>query len=470
MNSNVKVIRKRKSFHSVFKHKLYRMRNIYCLVCLVLSLIACFLMVKIGIFPIMYPILIFIVFFILTFIGFIFINVHKKNGLKAVGYVLLSIISVSCIVLLFYVNTTSKFFDNNFNENSHVYAENTYYVLGKSGIKYTDEMMVGDVGVFYRTYNLENVLKKVNEKYHFDQVDYTDVSKLFSDFQNDVIPFVVIDKSLYDVFFSLTEVKESEFSILDTINVYTRKNKTNSLNMNNYNIYLKVLSNDGLNDFNVIVTMNNKKNKVLFTYVPENSYLSLYNEHDKLKYINIYGTNTTRSVLEELLDIDIDYSLTFNESKLSNFVDYIGGIKYCSDEGFEVDSLSMDSLKINEGCNKIDGSEALVLSQFEEDRLNHNILIALGIIDEVFDLGTLKRFNGTLNTFGNVIDTDLPHALVTNIIRSGFNQKKWKTEKQNIEGVIDRDNVCLSSIEDDVLVLDSNSVRDASNKIKETLN
>ena len=461
--------RRKKSFKRIFKHKLYRLRNLYCLVCFILSMIACFMIAKVGVFPFIYPIILFVFLFIINFISMILINVHRKNVLKIVGYILLSMISILCIVLFFYVNVTIKFFDNNFSENTHIYEENTYYILGKNTISYTDDMMVGNIGVLSHTYNLENVSKRVNEKYSFDFVDYTDVSLLFDDIQNDKISFVLIDKSLYHIFFLLSDYKESNYNILDTLNVYTKKNKTNHLHMDYYNIYLKALSEDGFNDLNVIVTMNHKTNQALFTYIPENSYLVINDESDKLKYLNIYGTNTTRSVIEKLLDIDIDYSLVFQENKMTSFVQYLGGINYCSDEELFVNSLSMDSLKINEGCNRIDGEEALLLSQYEENRLDHNILIALGILDEVFDIHTLTRFNSTLNTFGNVMDTDMSEELVKNIIRNGFNHQKWDIEKQNLEGVVSKKNVCLSSMEDDVLLLDSNSVRNASNKIKETL-
>ena len=129
----------------------------------------------------------------------------------------------------------------------------------------------------------------------------------------------------------------------------------------------------------------------------------------------------------------------------------------------------MNRLKLNEGCNMIDGEESILLSKYEENRFDHNMILASSIIDEMFDFNNLVRFNEILNRFGNVIDTDLSKDVMTSLIYSKFQNQKWEVRKQSIDGVVSKEKVVLSSLEDDVVLLDSSSIRDASLKIQDTL-
>ena len=114
-------------------------------------------------------------------------------------------------------------------------------------------------------------------------------------------------------------------------------------------------------DVNMIVTVNPVTSTVLMTSIPRDyfveevcdDYACNYGATDKLTHTGIYGVSTTKDTLENLLDIEINYTFRVNFSSMENIVDAIGGIDIEVAPGMAVSRFYSDSSLegVTEGLN-----------------------------------------------------------------------------------------------------------------------
>jgi LCP family protein required for cell wall assembly len=129
-------------------------------------------------------------------------------------------------------------------------------------------------------------------------------------------------------------------------------------------------------DVNMLVTVNPKTKQIAMISLPRDTYTEItckkntgacsavYGEEDKLTHAGIYGIGTSESTIEDLLDIEINYTVQVNFSSLINVVDAIGGIDVTVEEGLEVETFYSNGLPgVTAGVNHLDGERALAFAR-----------------------------------------------------------------------------------------------------------
>ena len=201
-------------------------------------------------------------------------------------------------------------------------------------------------------------------------------------------------------------------------------------------------------DVNMIMTINPKTRTILLTSIPRDYYVQLHNTtglKDKLTHAGIYGIEMTKTTLEDLFDIKIDYTVKVGFNSVIEIVDYIGGIDIESDKEFTTDTGDggVIKAKIKVGKNHLNGGQALAYARERHafkngdyQRVQNQQQVIEAIIDKISkDKKLLKNYDELLEKFSELYRTDIPSKYIKLIVKQQLDDMKgWKIEKQYIKG------------------------------------
>jgi len=422
---------------------------------------------------------------VINLIIILFLNILKKKVLKILGYILSFITIIGIIIGLYYTTTTNNFLKKAFNNVSNTY-EIKYYVAVNKESSISDLKDVSSIGYYNNSNNIEKALLKIKD---IKTNKYDDASTLFNDVKNNTVDGMLIEKVLYD---TIVELGSDNYKIIYEFDIEVEEKVVKSTNNNSdvYNIYIG--GTDFTNqyyDFNMIVSVNNKTNKILLTSIPRDFYLTIKDKgvKDILGYHGVWGVNTSITTLEDLFNTKIDYYVKINTNSLVNLVDTVGGIEFCSDSEFvTTHALVLDTyddsrgrkLYVKKGCQHVSGIEALTIARERKNvsggdyaRQQNCQKIIISIFDKIAKFDTLTNYQTILNSVSSLYTTNIPSEIITsipkNMLESG---KKYTFETQTVNGKPSRGLVHVGAVYDFVAEPDYDTVNAASNKMNDFLN
>lgn len=481
-------IRLKKSLKKRVKHKVFRARNLLSLFSFVLIIVFIVFLSRMNLLPNKYIVLISTALFICNFIGVCLINVHKKIILKTLGTIIILGLILACSIGLYYLSSTNHFINESFT-NKNLYTKNTYYVVSATNNNYKESDISKSVSVYKETIHLNKALKKLNNKYSVEAIEYDDIGLVFDNILNNTDKFMLVEKSSYEIVFSISDkYKRDDFSILYEFDLYTKKEKSSANKIDKFNVYVGGTDFAGLMDFNMIASVNTKTHKILLTSIPRDYYIEVAGKggaKDKLSFMSAYGSDVNKNSLSTLFSTNIDYSVIVNTNSLVEIVDYVGGIEFCSDYDYTtthamVNNSYNDSgkkLHITKGCQHLNGIETLTAARERNafpgrDRVRQENCqkIIIAIFKKLVSTDTMLHYNETLNTLSSLYETDLSKDIISNISKDILNNgNKWTIDTQSVDGNDGHDKVHLSNMIDWVMYPDQKTVDSAKNKIEETL-
>ena len=357
----------------LLRHKIFRVRNVFSLLVGIVSIIFIVSLFLLNVLPTKYNILLSLVLVIIDVLGIIFINVHKKVPLKILGWFILMLSFLISSIGSYYIVETNSFFDRSFNRVMDV-TSTTYYVVSLKSNNYTKSNIKGDISLYKNTYNIDKAFSRLNEDFSVNKREYDDLGLMFSDLASNNTKLILIEASSYEIVFSIdSDLKKENFDIIYEFVVTTKNKKTASNNVDKFNVFIGGKDFAGLMDFNAVASINTAKHTVILTSIPRDYYLNIPGSEvkDKLSFMSAYGRDTNKEAVENLLGINIDYSVYINTNSLVDIVDYVGGIDYCSDEAFTTTHAlvlntyndSGKKLYVKEGCQHVNGIEALTIAR-----------------------------------------------------------------------------------------------------------
>ena len=250
-----------------------------------------------------------------------------------------------------------------------------------------------------------------------------------------------------------------------------------------FNIYIGGVDfTNEIYDFNMLLSI--KDNKVLMTSIPRDYHIKIYNTDisDNISYVG--DMNEKIDSLEQLFDTNIDYYIKINTSSLVNLVDMIGGIEYCSEiEYLTTHSMILDSyndnlgdkLYVTKGCKNYNGIEILTIASErikvggDSVRQRNCRKIFIGLIDKILSFESLSYYEELLNNLSNLYETNIPRNVITNIIKNIGNQVKYEINEQEVSGTTTKGMVRKNTVYDYIMIPNYDSVKEASNNIKNIL-
>lgn len=460
------------------------LRNLFSMISLIIFILLLITIVRINIFSNKYFILFIIGEVIINLLGILFVNLGKKI-LLVLGTIILVIISIANILGFYYLDKANTFIDNGFSKYTIVSTD--YVIITNVNNPITNFKNI-DNKIYYYKYSksIDLALKKLNNN---EFVATDSISTVLNIINNDINNYLLISKANYEYLMNSSILYDSNnYKIIKEFSV-SYKEKKNDTVKNSYTIYLNGVDFTGImRDFNMLVTVNTKKKQIVLTSVLRGYYIDVpaYNIKDTLMCLGSLDSDVSKEALEELFDIDIDYTLNINTNSLVNVVDTLGGVEFCSDYDFTTthvlttntyDDKTGTKLNVSKGCKNYNGKEILAISRErlnlknnERGRINNCRKILLSVARKTLSGSTLSNYTEILNSYSNLYTTDMNKKTVTNLFKSLIeNYNDYEIIEQYPDGIDGKGMGHLGTQEVGVTFPDMNQVNAASKKIKEVL-
>ena len=233
-------------------------------------------------------------------------------------------------------------------------------------------------------------------------------------------------------------------------------------------------------DVNMLVTVNPVTSTVLMVNIPRDYYVQTSFGMDKLTHTGMYGIEETKTTIENLLGIDINYTFRVNFSSAEDIVDALDGVDIYVEEGMAVERFNADwALEgVIEGWNHLDGKRALAYARERHayvdgdiQRAKNQQQVLEAIINKAASSKILTNYTQLLESFEGAFETNMSTSEITTLIKYELQAlPEWKFENYVLRGYGDMAVCASSNMELSVVLQDDYCVQIASEKIQAVLN
>lgn len=340
--------------------------------------------------------------------------------------------------------------------------------LKKNNVTYTKKTYDNMLGMLKALYDGEVDAIVLNEAYRSNVCDLED----YTSFNNDT---KVIHKTVY-----YTKENSSSLAVSD-------------ITSKPFNILISgndsfgSLDENARSDVDMLVTINPVTSTILLTSIPRDSYVKEvcndyacnYGAYDKLTHTGIYGVDTTKDTIENMLDIDINYVYRVNFTSMIDIVDALGGVDVTVPEGMAVSKFYTNSNLegVHEGENRLDGKRALAYSRERKAYLDGDLQRARNqqqVLQAMFKKATspeiIKNYTSLLKALVGAFDTNMTTQEITSFIKYQIQAKpSWKFEQFVLKGDNDLRTSAELGSEVSVVILYDSYINIAHDKIQAVL-
>ena len=461
------------------------------IITLIITILTIISVLKLNILPNKYLILLIIVELILFLLSLI--QILKNKTLKVIG-IIISIISILInIIGLYYINNTNKFIKRGFNNNNVEINAYNIAVLNTSEYEKIEDLNNKKIGYLKNELDKNQYLDEVTNKIKINTKEYNSIYTLYEDLVNKNIESILLDSSYIEL---LEDDYKDIYEKIKIIYSYDIKKeiekKKEETELKPINIYISgsdsrsgYIETKTRTDVNMIMTINPNTREILLTSIPRDYYVRLHNTtgyKDKLTHSGIYGIEMSKSTIEDLFGIEIDYTIKVGFNSVINIVDLLGGIDIYSDQSLLTHCGDGGAVKtyVVEGMNHFNGAQALsyareryAYKEGDSHRIKNQQQVLEAILTKAIkNKETVLKYDELLNSLSNLYRTDIPESLIKQYIKNQLeNNTAWKIEKQVVTGYGTMDiTYSMPGRNLYVMIPDMNSVHEATkniNKIKE---
>lgn len=340
--------------------------------------------------------------------------------------------------------------------------------LKKNNVAYTKKTYDNMLGMLKALYDGDVDAIVLNEAYRSNVCDLED----YTNFNNDT---KVIHKTVY-----YTEENSSLLAVSDITS------KPFSILISG-NDSFGSLDETSRSDVDMLVTINPVTSTILMTSIPRDSYgeevcddyACNYGAYDKLTHTGLYGVDTTKDTVENLLGIDINYVFRVNFTSMIDIVDALGGIDIDVAEGMAVSRFYTNSTLegVHEGTNHLDGKRALAYSRERKAYIDGDVQRARNqqqVLQAMFKKATspeiITKYTSLLKALTHAFDTNMSTKEITSFIKYQIQAKpSWKFEQYVLKGDNDLQVSPELGSEVSVIQLYPSSIHTAAEKIQAVL-
>ena len=233
-------------------------------------------------------------------------------------------------------------------------------------------------------------------------------------------------------------------------------------------------------DVNILAVVNPQKAKILLVSIPRDYYVQLHGTtgiRDKLTHAGVYGINMSKATIEDLLDVEVNYTVKVGFQTVIKVVDALGGIDIDSDQAFT--AYTNKKCSFIKGLNKNVSSEcALAFARERKSyatgdrhRGQNQQQVLTKIIQKMSDPHYAVRYSDILTAAEGSFDTSLTYDEITNFARYQLNSmRKWSVESIQVDGIGSmQPTYSMGSQKLYVMIPDQTTVTAAQAKIREYL-
>lgn len=471
------------------KNKIYNIIKIlFIVVSLGLSIYFVKVLKDLDMLPSKYFIL--LIFILLIFISLIVLLLKNKKIIpNIIGFILAILVMIGSLFGIKHGTKISNFLNKAFNNNGVEVTGYSVAVLKSSNYEKIEDLDGELMGYVILDDKKDEYMAILKSKVSVELKSYDDPYTMYEDLLDKKVSSIIVSEgflqTLEDEYEDINDKIKIiyNFEIEETISSNDKEIKelkpVNILISGSDSRSGKIVSKTR-SDVNMIMTINPQTHTILLTSIPRDYYVRLHGttgNKDKLTHAGIYGINMTKTTLEDLFNIEIDYTVKVGFNSVINIVDYIEGIDIDSDITF--DSYHIKGWTVQKGVNHFNGEQALAYAREryaykngDFHRVQNQQQVLEAIIDKISkDKKLLSKYDKLLDEFSELYRTDIPSNFMKLIVKNQLdNMKSWKIEKQTIDGEgARRETYSMPGRSLFVVLEDKDSVNEAREKIEDVL-
>ena len=436
-------------------------------------------------------------YYILILAGLLLVNIiniltllSKKLVLNIIGIVLSIIIIAGSCFGIKHGTKIANFMNKAFSNNDIELAEYSVVVLKDSSYNNLNDLSGKVMGYAILDQNKNEYDAIMKLKVSTELKSYDNPYSLYEDLKDKSLDSIVVNEGFMQILEEEYEDFDDNTRIIYTFGVeskiesevveeVTELKPVNILISGSYSRRGKIQSKTR-SDVNMIMTIDPANHKILLTSIPRDYYVQLHGKtglKDKLTHAGIYGINMTKTTLEDLFNIKIDYTIKVGFASVVKIVDLVGGIDIYSDKSFRswCGDAWAERTNVKQGWNHFTGAQALsyareryAYKEGDNHRVQNQQQVLEAIIEKLAnDRSILRRYDKLLDSLSELYRTDLPSSYIKLIVKDQLeNMTSWTIEKQQVSGYGSMGH-CYSmpSYNLWIMIPDNNSVKTARNNI-----
>lgn len=310
----------------------------------------------------------------------------------------------------------------------------------------------------------ETCLKDIEDKnITIERSNYDSLSNLMAAFYSNEVEAIILNESYRS---NVTDIEEYQSFDDNTRVIYQTSFETEDTNSANavsditqhpFNVLITGsdsrvgIDENARSDVNMVVTVNPSTNTILLTSIPRDYYVTTVCDAadgcqngamDKITHTGMTGINTTKRTVENLLGIEINYTVKVGFETVTELVDALGGVDVYVEPGYAV---STSRFSVVEGENHLNGSQALAYArerysytEGDRQRTKNQQQVVMGIIDKMTSSSVLANYSDLMEALGNTFQTTMSASEIQALIQYQMDQMpNWKVEQYMVDGTGD---------------------------------
>lgn len=411
------------------------------------------------------------ILFLIDTIIVILINFYSK---KVVSKIILIVVTIVLSLGMgfggYYLQKTNTMFSNITNVTST--SKNTVSVIVKESSDMQDLRDIADKKVgtlrLIGLVGTETCLEDIESKdIKIQQMNYDSISNLMSAFYSGEVDVVILNESYRSNVEDIEEYKnfsdntrviyQTTFETEDT----NTANSVNDITEHPFNILITGsdsrvgIEENARSDVNMVVTVNPITNTILLTSIPRDYYVTTVCDAtdgcqngamDKITHTGMTGINTTKRTAENLLGIEINYTVKVGFDTVTELVDALGGVDVYVEPGYALNGFLGDkNMSVTEGWNHLNGKQALVYSreryaytEGDRQRTKNQQQVVMGIIDKMTSSSVLANYADLMDALGDTFQTTMSVSEIQALIQYQMDKMpSWTVEQYMVDGTGD---------------------------------
>lgn len=411
------------------------------------------------------------ILFLIDTIIVIIINFYSK---KVVSKIILIVVTIVLSLGMgfggYYLQKTNTMFSNITNVTST--SKNTVSVIVKESSDMQDLRDITDKKVgtlrLIGLVGTETCLEDIESKdIKIQQMNYDSISNLMSAFYSGEVDVVILNESYRSNVEDIEEYKnfsdntrviyQTTFESEDT-NV---ANSVSDITEHPFNVLITGsdsrvgIEENARSDVNMVVTVNPTTNTILLTSIPRDYYVTTVCDAadgcqngamDKITHTGMTGINTTKRTVENLLGIEINYTVKVGFDTVTELVDALGGVDVYVEPGYALNGFLGDkNMSVTEGWNHLNGKQALVYSreryaytEGDRQRTKNQQQVVMGIIDKMTSSSVLANYADLMDALGDTFQTTMSASEIQALIQYQMDKMpSWTVEQYMVDGTGD---------------------------------
>ena len=404
---------------------------------------------RLDILPVKYLIIYFSLVGVFSLIVGLFTFINKNKIIRYIILILMILVSVISFYVSFVILDKADDFLENINE---VTENSVFYLIGLNENKYKSIEDLKDKTIGVSNNCTDDVINSLKSKVELKVVKYDNLLDLYNDLLDKKIDGIYIEANIKRLFEEMNEDFSDKVFTVEEVTVKSvieeKKRKEEEAKLKDtINIYISGIDTYGSidtvsrSDVNIIMSINQKKKKILLTTIPRDYYVQLHGTtgpKDKLTHAGIYCIDMSVTTLEDLFGINIDYYVRVNFDTLISVIDTIGGIDvYCNYDMYSY------GYKFNVGMNHMSGKQALgycrerfQLPGGDRERGKNHQAVITAIINKVTSSDVLlKNYSEILSNLSYSFNSDIEDELIRDFVKEQLKAKSsWEIRSISVDG------------------------------------